>query len=255
MSKKQSVLLGLRDKTEKDFKNMLADMHGKFKNNQGIFAGERRTYDALDGFADDDTKRGFKNVESTVADQLKWFKDHTADYLKTALSIEKTNAQNIQAELIVKGESWGKFTTLELLRMKGILDGLMRAMIDELPIRSEKQIWKLSEQSDFAGRGIWETEKINGFAKTTLKRRIIVLDPHVKDAEGRQPITDDISEQVNVGAYSVQSFTGAITNLEKAQLKVKYNNIHIGIIEALESANNVDSVESDLGDRVLDYLF
>lgn len=78
--KKLSVLLGLREKIEKNFSNMLDDMHGKFKNKQSLFKGFRKTYNSLEGFADDPSKRGFQNVSSTVDEQLAWFKDNTQDY-------------------------------------------------------------------------------------------------------------------------------------------------------------------------------
>lgn len=255
MSKKQSVLLGLREKLEKDFSNLLSDMANKFKNKQGIFQGFRNTYDPLDGFADDDTKRGFQNVSSTVSAQLGWLKEHSKDYLATVLSIEKTNAQNVTAPLTVNGVLWGEYTTLELLRMKGILDGKLRAIVQDLPIRSEKHVWAESTQPEFVGRSIWETPKEEGSSKTTIKDTIIVNDPHIKDAPNRPPVTRETSVQVNVGNYTKQTFSGEITNLERAVLEVKYNNIYKGIIEALESANNIESVPSDLGDKVLDFLF
>lgn len=254
-TKKQSVLLGLRDKLEKSFQAMLDDMTSKFKNKQGLFMGERKTFTAIDGFADDPTKRGYINVASTVREQLDWFKEHTADFLKTTFSIEKTNAKGLTAELIVGGESWGQYSTLELLRLKSILDSKLRLMIDELPIRQETQIWNKTGDPNYVGREIYETPIDKGFTKTTLKEKIIVLDPHIKDVPGRQPVTDDISRQVNTGEYTIQNFSGAITNQERAELKVRYNTLYTAIIEALEKANNADSEESDLGDKMLSFLF
>lgn len=255
MAKKQAVLLGLRDKLEKDFKSMVADMYAKFKNNQGIFSGHRNTYEAFAGFADDDTKRSFKNVESTVADQLNWFKKYTADYFKTVLSIEKTNAQNVQAELKVDGVSWGKYTTLELLRLKGIIDGQMNAMIHEMPVRSDKYLWHKSEQAEFASRGIWETDITSSNAATTRKDTIIIKDPHIDVAPNRAPMTKEVSERVDIGKETKQLFSGAITELERAEYVVRLNAVRLGIIEALEAANGVDASESDLGDKFLDHLF
>ncbi len=254
MNKKQSDLLGLRDKLEKSFQAMLDDMVTKFKNKQGLFMGERKTYKALDGFADEPTKRSYTNVASTVKEQLNWFKKHTADYLKTTLSIEKTNATGLKAELIVDGKSWGEYSTLELLRLKSILDSKFRHMIDELPIRQESQIWKITTDSTYTGRDVYETPIDSGFSKTTLKETIIVHDPHA-DKPGRQPVSANIDKQVNVGEYTIQNFSGAITNLERATFKVKYNELYTAVIEALEKANNAESVESDLGDKMLDYMF
>lgn len=107
MSKKKlSVLLGLRDKVEKTFGNMLDDMFQKFKNKQGLFKGNRKTYIPIDGYADEPSKRGYELVASTVAEQLDWFKTNSQDYFKTVLSIEKTNATGVYADLVVNGEIW-----------------------------------------------------------------------------------------------------------------------------------------------------
>lgn len=249
-----SVLLGLREKLEKNFKNLIDDMLQKFTKKQGIFGGYHNTYEAVDSFADDDTKRGFQNVESTVENQLAWMNKYSEDYLNTVFSIEKTNAQNILSKLWVNGEDWGEYTTLELLRLKGILTGKLHAVIKELPIRSHKFIWTESTAPEFTGRKIWETPKETGFSKTTIKDTVIVNDPHIA-AGNRPPVTKEVTTQVNVGKYTKQTFTGAITNLERAQMEVRIDDILRGVIEALEVANSIEVSTSDLGDKVRGYLF
>lgn len=256
MSKKLSVLLGLRDKIEKTQANMLADMTSKFKGKQTLFQGHRDTYDAIAEYADDPTKRGFKAVESTVGDQLAWYKKYSKDYMNTVFSIEKTNSIGVKAHLIVEGNDWGEFSTLELLRLKSILDGKTREMIKELPIRSETSIWTKTTAPEFEGReGIWETPIDSGHATTTLKRMEVVADPYVKEAPGRAPVVQQVDSKVNVGKYTKQRFSGEITNLQRATMEVKINTLYQAVIEALETANNIDSEESTLGDKVLDFLF
>lgn len=251
---KLSTLLGLRDKLEKNFANMLDDMFSKFKNKQGLFLGKRETYVPIEGFADEPTKRSFVNVSSTVSEQLQWFKEHTRDYLENVFSIEKTNSTGVFAALIVEGERWGEYSTLELLRLKSILDGKIRAMIDEIPIRQESIIWTKTDDPTFGGRDIFQSPIDEGFSKTTLKRKEIVNDPHIKDSPNRPPVVQDVDSQVNIGKYTKQEFSGAITNLERAQLKVRYNTLYNAVIEALENANAAESVKSNLGDRFLNYL-
>lgn len=254
--KKQSVLLGLRDKLEKGFANMLTDMFSKFTNKQGIFMGWNRTYTPLEGFADDPTKRSFQKVSGTVKEQLIWFKDHTEDYLTTVLSIEKTNSSGIKAKLVVDGKEWGEYSVLELLRLKSIMDGKIKGMIDQLPIRDEKVHWVPTTNTDlYDGKAVYETPLTRGFSKTTLKRMEIVNDPHIKEAPNRAPVPVQIETQVNVGEYTDQRYTGEITNLERAQMQVRFDKLYVGVIEALENSNNVDSIESDLGKKFLDYMF
>ena len=81
--------------------NATKDFLSKFKNKQGIFQGWNKTYDALEGFADDPTKRSFQKVSGTVSEELDWFKRYTADYFTTVFSIEKTNSTGIKSDLVV----------------------------------------------------------------------------------------------------------------------------------------------------------
>ncbi len=251
--KKLSVLLGLRDKVEKTFGNMLDDMLQKFKNKQSLFRGYRRTYTAIDGYADEPTKRGYELVSSTVKEQLDWFKQHSKDYFKIVLSIEKTNAESVKADLIVAGENWGTYTTLELLRLKSILDSKFRAMLQELPIRKETVLWTKSNDDNYINRNIFESPLERGFSKTTLKESYILPDPHA-DLK-RQPMIAEKSTQVNIGEYTSQEFSGELSNRERAELAVKYDVLYKALIEALETANNIEVKESDLGDKVLNYFF
>mgnify|MGYP003553105071 FL=1 len=153
------------------------------------------------------------------------------------------------------GESWGMYTTLELLRLKGILDSKLKAMVQVLPIRPESVIWKKTADPIYEGREVWETGIDEGHTKTTLKRTEIVSDPHIKDAPNRAPIAVPIESLVNTGKYTKQDFSGSITNKERAELEVRYNNIYKGVIAALEEANATVVAESDLGEKVLGYLF
>lgn len=253
MAKKLSVLLGLREKVEKNYQNMIDDMNSKFKNKQGLFRGARRTYQAIDQYADDPNKRGFQNVSSTVGEQINWFKDNTKEYLETVFSIEKTNSKGVTAPLIVEGVTWGTYSTLELLRLKSILDSKMRLMVQQLPIREEANIWKPTADGVFGQRDVFETELDEGYSKTTIKETYILPDPH-PDLK-RQPMLGEKNTQVNVGKYTQQAFSGEITNLQRAQIEVRYNKVYNAVVEALETANNVNSEESDLGEKLLTYIF
>ncbi len=252
--KKLSVYLGLREKVESTFKNMSDDMFDKFKNKPGLFRGTRKTYDALPGYADDDTKRTFVAVASTVAEQLDWFKEYTKDYFGVVFGIERTNAKAVvEAELIVDGVSWGTYTSLELLRLKSILDGHFRKMIGQLPVRNEQIIWKESSDPAWAGRKVWESTLIEGKSKTTLKDSYIMSDPHA-DKPGRAPQVAEKSIQVDTGKYTIQDFSGEISMRERAVKLAKLDALYKGVIAALETANDAVVVESDLGEKVVNYL-
>ena len=252
--KSMTVLLGLRDRGEKVFGNMLDDMFQKFKNKQGLFKGERKTYKPIEGFADEPSKRSFVTVASTVNEQLQWMKEHSKDYFDIIFSIEATNAANIaRADLVVDGQVFGNFSTLELLRLKTLLDGKLKSIISEMPVRREDTIWNLSQDPSYVGRDIYESSLDSGYAKTTIKESYILVDPH-PDTK-RAPIVGEKSTQVNIADYTSQSFSGEASIRERAEMTVRYEKLYQAVIAALAAANNVEQVESKLGTAVLDYIF
>lgn len=255
--KKLSTALGLREKEEKDFQNMVGDMTEKFKNKQGLFQGFRYDFHALGDNPDQPELRKSQVVSSTVKEQLDWFKEYSKDYLDTVLSIEKTNALGVKAPLIVSGENWGEYTTLELLRLKGILDGKMRLMIQIIPIRPDGVRWTNTTDPIYDGREVVEDEVFKGRTKTTIKRKVIVDDPIQKEMPNvaRQVMTQDIDTPTETGEFTKQHFHGGWTNRQRAQLEVAYNALYKGIIQALETANSISLESSNLGEKVLNYLF
>lgn len=255
MSQKLAVKLGLREKLEKDWKNMLDDMTHKFTKEQGKFMGFRYTFVQREGFVDQPEQRKFQNVSTTVPEQLNFFRDNVEEYLTTVLSIERTNAKGVKAHLFVEGEDWGEFTTLELLRLKGILDSKLKLMVQSLPIRPETVIWRETDDATFKGREIWEDDVSKGSTKTTTKRLEIVHDPHIKDAPDRPPVSQSIDKQEETGDYTRQNFHGGVTNKERAEFELAFNELHKSVIAALEEANSAEVETSDLGTKVLDYLF
>jgi hypothetical protein len=256
-NKKLAVALGLREKTEKDFNNMLADMNSKFKNNQGLFQGFRYDFHSFEGHPDQPELRKTQMVSSTVREQLDWLKEHTKDYLSIVLSIEKTNAQGVTAPLIVEGDNWGEVTTTELLRLKGILDSKLKGMVDVIPIRPDGTKWTATSDPEYSGREVFEDTTFMGKTKTTIKRTVVVDDALQREVPGitRPPVTQTIDTPTETGEFAKQHFTGAWTNRQRAQLQVKYSTLYKAVVEALETANSVTLTESTLGDKVLNYLF
>lgn len=258
MSKRKlSTSLGLRETQEKEWQAMLADMGSKFKNKQGLFQGVQNTFVALEGFPDMPEHRKFTAIEATVMEQLGWLTTHSLEYLANVFSIEKTNGSGlVKARLVVEGNDWGEYTSCELLRLKKILDSGLRSLVQGLPIRSGSEIWTPTDHPDFKDRNIWESRLDEGFIKTTLKNTVIVDDPMIdKSPHPRPPITQILERPTNVGKYTKQKFSGEITIAERAKMEVRLSNLRKAVIEAIEEANAVEIAESDLGKKMLEYLF
>ena len=251
------LLLALRESHDKTYKNCITDMLDKFQKKQTLFMGERKIHTAVDGYLQDPAKVSFKKVASTVAEQLEWLKDTILPGLNELFSIEKTNSSGkATAELMVEDKSWGTFSSLELLRLKSILENpILKKMYAEIPIRKESEIWKKSEDPLYRETaGIFQSELQEGDTRTTIKKKIIVDDPHVKDAPNRPPIVDELTETVKTGTYSVQFFSGESSVEERAYMLKRLDILHKAVIAALERANSIDAVESTLGNRIFDYI-
>lgn len=254
MKQKLNTLLALREKYETTFKNALIDLIRKFDKDQGLFSGTRKTYEAIQGYADEPTKRAFRKVASTVKEQLDWFKQYNQEYLKQLFTIERTNGIGIaKAELVVDGKPWGEFTSTELLRLKGFLENnMLKQMYDKIPTRSETALWTITKDDIYKDRMVFESPMDKGFSKTTLKESYILTDPH-PDAK-RAPQVAEKSTQVNIGEYTSQDFTGAASMRERAEMIARLDILHKAVVEALEKANDVEVVPSVLGDKLFDFI-
>lgn len=256
MTQKLNTLLALREKFETTFKNALNDFVKKFDKDQGLFSGTRKTYEALEGFADEPNKRQFRRVSSTVQEQLDWFSKYNTEYLKQLFTIERTNGSGTAiSELVVGGENWGSFTSTELLRLKGFLENnQLKAMYHNIPVRPETILWKPANDDIYQDREgkVFETPLDEGYAKTTLKESYILTDPH-PDVK-RAPIVSDKTTQVNIGHYTSQDYSGAASMRERAEIIARLDLLHKAVVEALEKANDVQVIESTLGDRLFSYI-
>src|SRR6185295_20066271 len=125
------------------------------------------------------------------------------------------------------------YTTLELLRLKSVLDGKILAMIKEIPVRDPTVLWRPTNDPNYEGRQVFESPLEKGSTKTTLKESYILEDPHPD--QKRQPQVAEKTTQVDTGDYTSQNFSGAYTLKQRADLVVRYNKLYAGVIAALEA--------------------
>ena len=264
MKKKLNVLLALTDQLRQIYKNNVADYAKFFSKNQGSFKGEKRTYTAKDGTIDDPSKRGTTLVATTVNEKLDYFIENSAKFIDALFSQEKTNALgNAKAELMVDGKSWGAYTSLELLRLKSLLEssdlGKISDMIENIPVRSDSEIWEKTTNEEYEGRDIYETELFTGVTKTTVKTPYILEDPNLKGKDAKTNYTPAVvqrDEVLELGDYTKQNFSGEWFHRERALALKRRTNLLTAITEALKEANECEVEKSDLtAAKIFNYLF
>lgn len=246
-----NVLLAKTEHMESQFKALVKDYISFFKNHQNAFKGLRGTYSAREGTVDEPSKRGFTLVMTTVDEKLRWLEQVTGPYIDALMSLEATNASgNAKATLVVDGESLGEFSSLELLRTISLLEkGDFEAMYSNIPVRTETEIWKKTEDANYQSREIYESELLQGVNKTTTKEDVILEDPNAgryREGISVNPVVSHRSTIVELGDYTIQRFSGEISHRERAEILLRRTKLLTALKEALKKANEAEVVSSNM---------
>lgn len=257
---KLNVLLAKTDHLASVFKNLLKDYRSFFKDNQGSFKGERRTYQPKEGTIDVPGKRSHKQVVTTVKEKLNYFEDTAKDYIDALFTVEATNASGTaRTHLVVNGYDFGILSSLELLRLKSLVEsGDVGDLYSHIPVRAEDELWDVSMEEDHAGREIWCNKRITGVEKSTIKESYILQDPNIsslKDASSYKPQLGSKDTVIELGEYSYQKFSGEYTHVQRAGILERRSKLLTAIIEALKICNEVEAVPSQMNStKLFDYL-
>ena len=261
---KLNYLLALTDKMKVTYKNMIKDYTKFFDKGSGAFLGEKQTYQSKEGFVDESNKRKHVLVSTTVDEKFDYFIESIDNFITSLFNQERTNSSGVaKAELIVSNESWGEFTSLELLKLKSLLEssdlGSLTDMLNVIPVRSDKQIWNKSKEDEYKGRKIFETPLEIGEAITTIKETFIMNDPNLSkltDTKSYQPVPAQRDKVIPKGDYTKQFFSGEWTQRQRAEALRRKDLLLLSVYRALKESNDVDVVESTLtGKKLFNYIF
>jgi hypothetical protein len=259
---KMNTLLAQVEHSAQCFKQNVSQYMNLFKKNQGMFQGLQKTYTPRDGQPDDPTKQGTTRVAATVTEEFDWMKSQTLrPYLEQLFAVESTNSKGANTvELKVGNVSFGNLTALELMRMKSILtDANFLEMLRTIPVRSDASIWKRSTNEEYTSREVYESPLQTGVVKTTVNEDIVLKDPNLDPQHLPANYQSKITQKrtlVELGDYTMQTFSGEWTQHQKAQLLDRISKLTEAVIAALKDVNDCESEDSNLNvDTFIDYVF
>lgn len=246
---KLNVLLAKTDYSGVLFKKSISDYVQFFNGKQGDFKGVRKTYAAREGTMDEPAMRGSTEVVTTVTEKLDWFQATNKEHIDNLFSLEASNASgNARAELVVEGVSFGVLSSLELLRLKSLIEGNeFEQMYNKIPVRSDAEIWSKSNDDQYSKREVYEGTKQSGVKKSITKEDYIVSDPNIeylKDTSKYVPQVRTKDTILELGDYTVQHFTGEWSHRQRAELVRRRSTLLTSVIEALKVANDAENVKS-----------
>jgi len=257
---KLNVLLAKTDHLAGVFKKGLEEYIKFFKGAQGSFKGEKRTYEPKPGSIDVPGKRSNTLVVTTVNEKLNYLAENAAEYIDALFSQEKTNSSGIaKAKLVVDGINFGELTSMELLRLKGLLEnGSLKEMYENIPVRSDSETWNKTTNAMYASRDIFESPMQVGVEKSTQKESYILTDPNIGKLGDAAKYTPQLATKdtiIELGDYTFQRFSGEASHLERANILARRSKMLTAVIEALKIANEVDSIKSTLtAEKIFSYL-
>jgi len=262
--KKLNVLLAITDQLRSKQKAMISDYQRFFEKRQGHFLGEKKTFTAKEGMLDDPSKRNYVRIVTTVDEKIDYLIKESKEFINALFSQEKTNSSGVaKSPLVVDGQLWGEFTSLELLRLKTMLEssdyGDIKGMIATIPVKTEGEVWEESKAEEYAERTVFETAIIKGETKTTEKEQYVLEDPnvkHLKDTSNYKSPVGIKNIVIATGDYTIQNFTGEWSHLQKAEALNRRTKLLTAVVEALKNSNNVDSLKSDLtAEKIFEFIF
>jgi hypothetical protein len=258
MAVKLNTLLAKTDHLGSSFKSSLLDYVRFFKTEQGAFKGEKKTYEANLGTIDQPGERGNKLVVTTVKEKMDWFQNNSKEYIDALFAQEATNAAGCaKAELLVDNKSFGMYSSLELLRLKSLLEqNSFEEMYANLPTRNEDELWVKTTSDLYTDREVFESNLQTGINRTTIKESYILPDPNASIAPERyipQVATKDTP--VELGQYTRQRFSGETSHIERAGILQRRTKLLTAVVEALKIANDVEAISSEMtSDKLFNYL-
>lgn len=257
---KLNVVLAKTEHLASSYKQNVKDYLGFFKDKQTSFRGEKKTYEPMSGTIDIPSERSNKLVVTTVDEKLQYLVETNAEYINSLFSQEATNATgNAKAELKVGDVSFGVLTSLELLRMKSLLEhGEFEQMYSNIPVRNDDEEWNPTTEEMYKSRNIFQSKKQEGTKKSTTKESYILEDPNVKNiktGDSYKPTVASKDTILDLGNFTYQKFSGEWSHRERAELLRRRTQLLSAVIEALKTANEVEVVESSVtAEKLFNFL-
>lgn len=257
---KLHVLLAKTEQSAGSFKKILEEYLQFFKDKQGSFKGTKKTYEPKPGTMDEPTMRGDTLVVTTVGEKLKYLEETTVDHINNVFSVEATNASGKAiAELLVDGFSFGTLSSLELLKLKSMLEsGTLEGMYANIPVRSDSELWEPNTTEQYAGREIYQGSLFVGTKKSLNKVPYILDDPNLeklKDQSSYKPQVQTRDTPIDLGDYTYQHFSGEYTQKQRAAILARRSKLLVAVTEALKIANEAEIKESSLtAEKIFGYL-
>jgi hypothetical protein len=245
MANLHQLLAVKKDATQRS--NEIAGETKKALGAKHLFSGATKSYTPFD----EEDKTRFpdesEQLSYTVGEKLRWFGEQFGRALDIEYQIDKTNEQAYATLSVGDDLDIGEVPATFLLDLISTLERI-RKVYTGIPVLDPKYQW---EPDETAGPGVFRTSEPEITYRSTKVLRHKVLYDATKDHPAQ---IEKWPEDCQVGKYTKQLWSGALTPAQKAIILGRVDKLLIAAKQALSKANNAEHSTEKIANNIFDYL-
>lgn len=240
-------LIAVESNKKEAWKKALDAIRLLFTEKRSVFqAGEKSLHPLADELGEAEVVDQHAMM-STVERELDGLRPYLGDYLDALYQKDRTNTVAIATFAIDSTMISGPATFFLSLEQKLIE---IRSVIEKIPVHADGYNWKSDEAHEFKGVQKLDAPEITFKTKKVLKP--FVLYEATKDHPAQ---VDKLSEDVNVGRFFTQRWSGMVTRAQKQGYLDRINKAIEEAKRARMEANRAEASTEKMAGDLLNYLF
>lgn len=212
-----------------------------------LFTGHDKQLRMFDDSRSNENAVEARKVDTTVQDKLDYVATSIKRYWDACLQKEATN-QLAKADLVVDGNTVAKDVPATfLLKLESELKKF-RELVEQIPTHASGYEWKEAME---LGAGIFKAMKDASFKTEKIPQHKVLYEATDKHPAQIEKWTED----VKVGKYTHQMFSGMISPSEKSLMIGRVDKLLRSVKQARQRANVQEVEKKEIGESVFNFLF
>jgi len=191
----------------------------------------------------------FKEVQSTVTEQLDFLGNELVKYWDVGLQKEEAN-QRAKADIVINDLTIvSDVPSIVLLSMEKKLASLL-AVYNAIPTLDAAISWEAAPE--YAKANVFRTKYVTERQHSTTSRDFVEVSAATREHKAQIAEKEKISV---IGKYTITEFSGAISSYDKAEKLQRLTTLIQAVKKARQRANNTEvATDLRLGSALLSYI-
>lgn len=246
---KLNEILSIENDLKSGYEKIMAESKVTFDKKADHFQAHHKTLKMIDQSREHEeaAQEQHKELVTTVGEKLDHSWKYIAKYFDGLLVKEATNQMAV-ADLVVDGQVLAEQVPATfLLGMEERLKKV-RELYDAIPTLQPGITWK---EDPTQRKGVYRAE----FPEKTLRTEQTIKSKVLYEATKEHPAQiDKWTEQVPIGTYTTERWSGMLSPAEKAKLISRIDELLAAVKKARQRANQTEIVKRDIAKKFYEYI-